>query len=75
MQRAYDAMRGEILKAAALVEALIDFGEDQGIDDHVWFDGELRDNIDTQIMSLTWTTCWQLKSESVAWRGPSTSSF
>lgn len=40
MQRAFDAMRMEILQAAALVEALIDFGEDQGIDEHVWYEGK-----------------------------------
>jgi tRNA modification GTPase len=42
MQRAFDSMRLEILQAAALVEALIDFGEDQGIDDNVWYQGQCR---------------------------------
>lgn len=40
MQRAYDTMRERIIEASALVEALIDFGEDQGIDEGVWLSGK-----------------------------------
>ncbi|TNY23352.1 hypothetical protein DMC30DRAFT_32710 [Rhodotorula diobovata] len=36
MRAAYDSMRGEAIEAMALIEALIDFGEDEGISEGVY---------------------------------------
>lgn len=39
MRKSYDAMRASIIEATALVEALIDFGEDEGISEGVFEQG------------------------------------
>lgn len=40
MRKNYDAMRASIIEATSLVEALIDFGEDEGISEGVFGQGE-----------------------------------
>lgn len=40
MRQAYDAMRATAIEATALIEALIDFGEDEGISEGVYEQGE-----------------------------------
>lgn len=39
MRQAYDAMRANAIEATALIEALIDFGEDEGISEGVYEQG------------------------------------
>lgn len=39
MRKSYDAMRTSIIEAMSLVEALIDFGEDEGISEGVFEQG------------------------------------
>ena len=41
MRVAYDSMRSEAIEAMALIEALIDFGEDEGISEGVYEQGAL----------------------------------
>lgn len=41
MRQAYDAMRTTAIEATALIEALIDFGEDEGISEGVYEQGAL----------------------------------
>ena len=36
----YEAWRNEILKCRALTEAIIDFGEDEGIESELYSDGK-----------------------------------
>jgi tRNA modification GTPase len=40
MRQAYDAMRATAIEATALIEALIDFGEDEGISEGVYEQGK-----------------------------------
>lgn len=40
MRKVYDQMRASIIEAMSLVEALIDFGEDEGISEGVFDQGE-----------------------------------
>lgn len=40
MRQAYNAMRATAIEATALIEALIDFGEDEGISEGVYEQGE-----------------------------------
>jgi tRNA U34 5-carboxymethylaminomethyl modifying GTPase MnmE/TrmE len=35
----YDGWRADIIKCRALTEAIIDFGEDEGIEDEIYDDG------------------------------------
>lgn len=39
MRKSYDAMRASIIEATSLIEALIDFGEDEGISEGVFEQG------------------------------------
>jgi len=39
MRHAYDSMRATAIEGMALIEALIDFGEDEGISDGVFEQG------------------------------------
>lgn len=39
MREAYDSMRAKAIEATALIEALIDFGEDEGISEGVYEQG------------------------------------
>lgn len=41
MSIAYNRMRAEVIEAMALVEALVDFGEDEGISEDVFDQGSL----------------------------------
>jgi tRNA U34 5-carboxymethylaminomethyl modifying GTPase MnmE/TrmE len=36
----YDGWREDIIKCRALTEAIIDFGEDEGIEDDIYKDGK-----------------------------------
>ena len=38
----YHRWRNDIIKCRALTEAIIDFGEDEGIEDEIYGDGVLR---------------------------------
>lgn len=40
MSRRFNEMRSKIIEASALIEALIDFGEDEGISEEVFEQGE-----------------------------------
>lgn len=40
MRKSYDAMRASIIEATSLIEALIDFGEDEGISEGVFEQGQ-----------------------------------
>lgn len=40
----YEAWRNEVIKCRALTEAIIDFGEDEGIESELYDDGSFYDN-------------------------------
>ena len=39
MKTLYEGWRGNIIKCRALTEAVIDFGEDEGIEEEIYGDG------------------------------------